>query len=63
MNDFLTLRKELLSLKEKNVQLSPEIVTRVIKEKIKSKKTKKVLSTLLALSLTILLIFILRRKS
>lgn len=63
MNDFLSLRKELLNLKEKNVNLSPEIVSRVIKEKIKSKKTRKVLLTLLALSLTILLIFILRRKS
>lgn len=63
MNDYLTLRKELLNLKEKNVHLSPEIVSRVIKEKVKNKKTRGFLLTLIALSLTILLIFIFRRKS
>ncbi len=63
MNDYLTLRKELLNLKEKNVNLSPEIVSRVIKEKVKNKKTRRFLLTLIALSLTILLIFIFRRKS
>ncbi|MCX8095412.1 MAG: hypothetical protein N3D74_04435 [Caldisericia bacterium] len=63
MNDYDAIRKELLSLKETNVHLSPEIVSRLIKEKVKNKKTKKILITILALSLTIFLIFIFRRKS
>lgn len=63
MNEYLSLRKELLSLKEKNVHLSPQIVSRVIKEKIKDKNTKKILLTLLAISFTIFLIIILRRRN
>ncbi|MDI6860998.1 MAG: hypothetical protein QMD25_03160 [Caldisericia bacterium] len=63
MSEYLSLRKELLNLKEKNVNLSPEIVSMVIKKKIKDKRTKIILLALLALSISIFLIFIFRRKS
>lgn len=63
MSEYSFLREELLKLKEKDINLSPEIISRVIKEKINDKNTKRILYLVLALSITIFLIFIFRRKN
>lgn len=63
MNEYLSLRKELLNLKERNVNLTPKIVSMVIEKKIKDKRVKYLLFAILAISITIFLIFIFRREN
>jgi hypothetical protein len=63
MNDYDLIRNELLSLKEKSIRVSPQVISKLISQKIKSRKTKKLIFTFGILSLSLILILILRRKS
>ncbi|MBC7194738.1 MAG: hypothetical protein H5U37_03695 [Caldisericia bacterium] len=63
MNEYETIRKELLSLKEKNVSLAPKILSKIISQKINRKKTKKIVLTFTTLSISLLIILLLRRRS
>ncbi len=63
MNDYDLIRNELLSLKEKSISISPQVISKLISQKIKSRKTKKIIFTFGILSLSLILILILRRKS
>jgi len=63
MNDYDLIRNELLSLKEKSIIISPQVISKLISQKIKSRKTKKIIFTFGILSLSLILILILRRKS
>jgi hypothetical protein len=63
MNDYKLIRDELLSLKEKSISVSPQVISKLISQKIKSRKTKKLIFTFGILSLSLILILILRRKS
>jgi hypothetical protein len=62
MNDYKLIRDELLSLKEKSISVSPQVISKLISQKIKSRKTKKLIFTFGILSLSLILILILRRK-
>jgi hypothetical protein len=63
MNDYKLIRDELLSLKEKSISVSPQVISKLISQKIKSRKTKKLIFTFGILTLSLILILILRRKS
>ncbi len=62
MNEYEAIRKELLSLKENKVSLAPKIVSKIISQKINIKKTKKIVLTFTALSISLLIILLLRRR-
>ncbi len=62
MNDYKLIRDELLSLKEKSISVSPQVISKLISQKIKSRKTKKLIFTFGILTLSLILILILRRK-
>jgi len=63
MNEYASIRKELLKLKEKNGTISQEIISKLIEEKIKDSKTKRVFLTIGIISISIILILIFRRRN